>query len=189
MEAARRRKERIYLELSGDEGKARLVVLAAEVVGRWSVETAQFLSALTSARALSVPWVFGLRPRGFAGGVPCSPAARPWFPLFLLDQRPVPQVCEIPSAHEVLRDDRFTWGQISLFQQVVFLSVRFRCVSLCTDCFFGCPFSAFPLQKSWGCPHGLLHVFNASLAVDDFVCSIWSEHDHSPCAQPELRAF
>ena len=30
------------------------------------------------------------------------------FSWSLLDQRPVPQVCEIPSAHEVLRDDRFT---------------------------------------------------------------------------------
>ena len=35
--------------------------------------------------------------------------------LSLLDQRPVPQVCEIPSAHEVLRDDRFTKGRVSSF--------------------------------------------------------------------------
>ena len=42
----------------------------------------------------------------------CS-AARA-FSWSLLDQRPVPQVCDIPSAHEVLRDDRFTWGLVSL---------------------------------------------------------------------------
>ena len=44
LEAARRRKERVYPELSGG-GRARLVVLAAEVGGRWSSETAGFLSA------------------------------------------------------------------------------------------------------------------------------------------------
>ena len=42
---------------AGDDGRARLVVLAAEVGGRWSAETAQFLSALAKARALSVPQV------------------------------------------------------------------------------------------------------------------------------------
>ena len=57
LEAARRRKERTYPELAGDGGRARLVVLAAEVGGRWSTETAQFLSALAKARALSVPQV------------------------------------------------------------------------------------------------------------------------------------
>ena len=43
LDAARRKKERAYPKLSGDEGRARLVVLAAEVGGRWSNETAQFL--------------------------------------------------------------------------------------------------------------------------------------------------
>ena len=41
LEAARRRKERTYPELAGDGGRARLVVLAAEVGGRWSTETAR----------------------------------------------------------------------------------------------------------------------------------------------------
>ena len=57
LEAARRRKERTYPELAGDGGRGRLVVLAAEVGGRWSTQTAQFLSALAKARALSVPQV------------------------------------------------------------------------------------------------------------------------------------
>ena len=36
--------------------------------------------------------------------------------------------------------------------------------------------------ESWGCPHDLLYVFNASTVVDDFASSIWSEHDHSAVA-------
>ena len=42
---ARRRKERAYPELSGEHGRARLVVLAS-VGGRWSVETQSFLRQL-----------------------------------------------------------------------------------------------------------------------------------------------
>ena len=53
--AARRKKERTYPELTGEGGRARLVVLAAEVGSRWSVETAQFLVALSNAKAESVP--------------------------------------------------------------------------------------------------------------------------------------
>ena len=53
--AARRTKERTYPELTGKGGRARLVVLAAEVGGRWSAETAQFLVALSNAKAESVP--------------------------------------------------------------------------------------------------------------------------------------
>ena len=41
--AARRRKERTYPELTGQFGRARLVVLAGEVGGRWSDETQAFL--------------------------------------------------------------------------------------------------------------------------------------------------
>ena len=43
LEAARRRKELRYPELSGRQGRTRLVVLAAEVGGRWPQETAHFL--------------------------------------------------------------------------------------------------------------------------------------------------
>ena len=46
LQEARRRKERTYPELHGAGGRARLVVLAAEVGRRWSEETAQFLRAL-----------------------------------------------------------------------------------------------------------------------------------------------
>ena len=54
---ARRTKETTYLELSGEGGRARLVVLAAEVGGRWSEETAQFLRALAKASAQTAPLI------------------------------------------------------------------------------------------------------------------------------------
>ena len=49
--AARRRKERTYPELVGLGTRARLVVLAVEVGGRWSRETQIFLRLLARARA------------------------------------------------------------------------------------------------------------------------------------------
>ena len=49
LEAARRKKENTYPELVGEGGRARLVVLATEVGGRWNVETAQFLTASAGA--------------------------------------------------------------------------------------------------------------------------------------------
>ena len=55
LEVARRRKEARYPELAGDRGRARLVVLAGEVGGRFSDETAQFLRALASAKVWEVP--------------------------------------------------------------------------------------------------------------------------------------
>ena len=55
LDVARRRKEATYPELSGEGGRARLVVLAAEVGGRWNTETAQLLTALANARAQEVP--------------------------------------------------------------------------------------------------------------------------------------
>ena len=55
LEQAQRTKEAIYPELAGDEGRARLVVLAAETGGRWSAETAQFLRCLAKAKAETAP--------------------------------------------------------------------------------------------------------------------------------------
>ena len=46
---ARRRKERTYPELAGDAGRARLIVLVAEVGGRWSDETLMFLKLVANA--------------------------------------------------------------------------------------------------------------------------------------------
>ena len=52
---ARRRKARTYPELTGQGGRARLVVLAGETGGRWSNETAPFLSSLAHAKSREVP--------------------------------------------------------------------------------------------------------------------------------------
>ena len=53
LQAARRRKEWRYPELARRVGRARLVVLAVEVCGRWSKETQSFLSSLAHAKARS----------------------------------------------------------------------------------------------------------------------------------------
>ena len=57
LSAARRRKEKTYPELAGGGGRARLVVLAAEVGGRWSQESRHFLRQLARARARAEPQV------------------------------------------------------------------------------------------------------------------------------------
>ena len=110
LEEARCRKERTYPELSGDGGGARLVVLAAEVGGRWSVETAQFLVSLAKAKAVAAPGVLRGRVqqayiRRWSALLACS-AVRA-FSASLLDRRPVPAPGEIPSANEVVREARF----------------------------------------------------------------------------------
>ena len=53
LKVARRKKSTVYPELVGPHSRAKLVVLAAEVGGRWSEETRVFLSQLASARARS----------------------------------------------------------------------------------------------------------------------------------------
>ena len=58
---ARRRKERTYPELANPRGRARLVVLAGEVGGRWSEETRQFLTLLAKARARCEPRILRRR--------------------------------------------------------------------------------------------------------------------------------
>ena len=51
LEAARRRKERRYPELVGPRSRARLVVLAVKVGGRWSPETRSYLAQLAKAKS------------------------------------------------------------------------------------------------------------------------------------------
>ena len=57
LEAARRVKERRYPELSGRHGRTRLVVLGAEVGGRWSDETVHFLRHAARAKVRHEPAV------------------------------------------------------------------------------------------------------------------------------------
>ena len=98
-------------ELAGDGGRARLVVLAAEVGGRWSAETAQFLSELASAKVRDLPeelqdeaalaWH-----KRWSSVVSCAAAKS--FALSLLDQAPTGADGQTPSVHEVLRECRFS---------------------------------------------------------------------------------
>ena len=51
----RRRKERVYTELTGRHGRARLLVLACETGGRWSPETQCFLRQAAKAKTRHEP--------------------------------------------------------------------------------------------------------------------------------------
>ena len=55
LQCARRRKTTTYPELTGEGGRARLVVLAAEVGGRFSEVTASFVHALAKAESRGQP--------------------------------------------------------------------------------------------------------------------------------------
>ena len=55
LRAARRRKERTYPELAGENRRARLVVLGMEVGGRWSSEAWTFVRLLAQARTRGEP--------------------------------------------------------------------------------------------------------------------------------------
>ena len=95
LQEARRRKEKTCPELAGDAGRARLVVFAAEVGGRWSEETTQFLRGLAKARADSVPSllqgkVIAAWLRRWSSLLACS-ATRPFTESFL-ETRPVPRI-------------------------------------------------------------------------------------------------
>ena len=87
------------------------MILAAEVGGRWSDQTAQFLRGLAKARADSVPPLLQGRVkaawlRRWSSLFACS-AARA-FAEFLLEKSPVPPIGDVLSTHEVLRD-AFRW--------------------------------------------------------------------------------
>ena len=87
--AARRRKERTYPELVGDRQRAKLVVLAGEIGGRFSEETHTFIRLLARAKTRSVPEPLRTRARQSSDGgcstSACS-AARA-FASSLLDRR------------------------------------------------------------------------------------------------------
>ena len=83
-EVARRRKEARYPELVGNQGRARLVVLAGEVGGRFSSETAQFLRDFANAKVREVPQLLkGRVHAGSEGGAPCWRAQLSARSLFL----------------------------------------------------------------------------------------------------------
>ena len=104
---ARRRKERTYQELAG----ARLVVLAGEVGGRWSAETASFLTALAQHKAQRAPELLkgsveAAWKRGWAALLSCAAAKA--FAASLLGRRSAPSTSgDEPTWHEVLGEDRY----------------------------------------------------------------------------------
>ena len=109
--AARRRKELTCPELVGPRSRARLVVLAGEVGGRWSAETMSFLGLLAKARARSETPLLRRRVeqawRIRWGSMLACAAARA-FAASLLDQRaPVGSDGNTPASHEVVADYRY----------------------------------------------------------------------------------
>ena len=100
-----------WREMVGERGRARFVVLGAEVGGTWSGETAEFLAALSKAKAESAPenvrdevrraWL-----RRWRNLLSCT-AARA-LATSLLERRTFPGVTSaVPAEHEVLRESRF----------------------------------------------------------------------------------
>ena len=110
LDQARRTKELRCPELSGDQGRARLVVLACETGGRWSEEAHDFLRQLARARARWEPreirqaarraWF-----RWWCTELACCAAQA--FGLSSLEHRGGRGVDgEVPSTCDVIWDDR-----------------------------------------------------------------------------------
>ena len=108
--ASRRRKELTYPELVEPRSRARLVVLAGEVGGRWSAETTSFLRLLAEARARSETPLTRRRVEQawrIRWGCMLVCAAGRAFAASLLDQRvPVGSDGNTPQSHEVVSDFR-----------------------------------------------------------------------------------
>ena len=109
LDEARKRKERTYPEIAGEGGRARLVVLGAEVGGRWSQETVD-LSSLAWAKVRDFPEELqkDARRAWFRRWCVLSGcAAAKAFATSLLDLSPCGADGLIPSVHEVIRDGRY----------------------------------------------------------------------------------
>ena len=101
----------LTLNLRVQGGRARLVILAGEVGGRWSPETAHFLRALAVAKARDVPsflqatvevaWF-----RCWSNILSCA-AARAFADSLLEVRGAGGTGGNVPSSHDVVRDNRF----------------------------------------------------------------------------------
>ena len=105
-----RRRERTHPELVTPRARARLVVLAGEMGGRWSEETRRFLSLLAKAKARSEPHILRKRVeqawRLRWGGILACAAARA-FAASLLDLRLASGVDgDVSASHEVVNELR-----------------------------------------------------------------------------------
>ena len=108
--AARRLKERTYPELTGPRSRARLVVLAGEIGGRWSEETRRFLSLLAKAKTRSEPPILKKRAEQawrLRWGAILGCAAARSFAASLLELRHGGGADgDVPSTHDVVNDFR-----------------------------------------------------------------------------------
>ena len=109
--AARRRKQRRYPELAGEDGRARLVVLAREVGGRFFEECRHFLRQLSKFKARDEPPLLQQRVRHawlhrWGSMWACSGARA--LALSLLEQRGGHGVDgPPPPSHDVLWEARY----------------------------------------------------------------------------------
>ena len=102
---ARRKKEATYPELVALRARARLVVWAGEVNGRWSEETRAFLSLLAKTTARSEIPVM----RSWGSMLACT-AARA-FAASLLNLRSGGGAdVEVPTNQEVVNEARYACG-------------------------------------------------------------------------------
>ena len=106
LQDARRKKDRTYQELNGAGGRARLVVLAAEVGGRWSVGGCRVPRPRSTTAHAKRGRVQSAWLRRWRSLLVCN--ATKAFALSLLDKRPPLGVGgDTPSGHEVTRECRF----------------------------------------------------------------------------------
>ena len=108
---ARRAKERVYPELVGPGARARLVVLALEVGGRWSAEATDFVSQLAKTKARSEPFLVRQRMEQawrlrWTGLLTCAAARSFAASLLGLDEGRGADGFA-PRSHEVECDHRF----------------------------------------------------------------------------------
>ena len=105
------RKERTYPELVRPGRRARLVVLAGDVAGRWSEETVSFIRPLAKARVRGEPTILKKRAEQAWRMRWCcllACAAARAFAASLLERRgPGGADGETPSVHHVVNDWRF----------------------------------------------------------------------------------
>ena len=92
-------------------GRAQLVILAGEVGGRWPPETAHFLRALAVAKARDVPSILQASVevawfRRWSNILSCA-AARAFADSLLEVRGAGGAGGNVPSSHDVVRDNRF----------------------------------------------------------------------------------
>ena len=108
--SARQRKERTYPELSGEGNRATLVVLAAEVGGRWSTEARDFLVALAAAKAREAPFLLESSVKAawlFRWSCMLACTAARSFALSLVDGLGPGVVGALPTLCDVLSEARY----------------------------------------------------------------------------------